>query len=179
MTAALSPSSLIEPYAERRERRAAERKISIAREAAALAATYRAVGLDVPLALLPKPEPAPEPVFIPYRVKRTHGRTGRPCGRPPSAARAAALAAGRRTYQGRPCRHGHPGLRYCKQSVCVRCAELRREARNSTIWPEKGQKAINHSAPGRVQPSELARGRLRPGRGHSHTSARRRAPRAS
>src|ERR1700676_492211 len=88
-------NSVIEPYAERRARRAAGRKVSIGREAAALRATYLALKLPVPLALV---EANPAAVVV-------------PTVNTPSAARAAAMAAGRKTYLGAPCKRGHCGLR--------------------------------------------------------------------
>lgn len=45
-------------------------------------------------------------------------------------ARSAADAAimGQRTYQGKPCRHGHQGLRYTVNSSCVECTKARARA---------------------------------------------------
>jgi len=129
----LGPTNLIAPWHGGAEARAERRKDGIAREAAKLRAAYIAARLPVPPALI-EPDPlAPAPVFVPYQIKRTRGHTatGGRCGRPPSAARADALKAGRKIYQGRPCRHGHPGLRYVNQSVCCECARLSREARSS------------------------------------------------
>jgi hypothetical protein len=124
----LGPTNLIAPWRGGPAARAAARKAGIAREAAKLRATYIAAGLPVPPALI-EPDPvAPPPPFVPFRIKR-HEATGRSQGRPPSAARADAIAAGRKTYMGRPCRHGHSGLRFCVQSICVECARLRRGAR--------------------------------------------------
>jgi len=147
-------NSVIEPYEERRARRAAGRKVSIAREAAKLRATYLALGLPVPMLI----EGEPEVVAAP-KVNRG--------GRPPSAARAAAMAAGRKTYLGARCRRGHSGLRYVRQSVCVACARLH----------QKGRKAVNHPARSRAQRPQMARGRVRPGRGHCRTRKTERAPR--
>ena len=162
-----TPGHLIEPFSERRARRADDRKASLDRERAALRATYLAAGLPVPLALIEKP-PDPIPIFIPYRIKR-QGRVGRP----PSRARTAAIAAGRKTYVGRPCPAGHPGLRFVRQSVCVECARLRREAQKSTVRPRK---AINHSARSRAQRPQMACGRVPPGPGHSVPRKLNRAP---
>jgi hypothetical protein len=156
-------NSVIEPWEERRARRAAGRKISIAREAAKLRATYRALKLSVPLALV-EVDPAAA-VVVPTPVYR---------GRPPSGARTAAMAGGRRTYMGAPCKSGHSGLRYVRQSVCVECTRLRQEARKSTVRPRK---AINQTARSRAQRPQMARGRVRGGRGHSRTPKTKRAPR--
>jgi hypothetical protein len=125
--------------------------------------------LPVPPALIEKP-PDPIPIFIPNRIKR-QGRVGRP----PSRARTAATAAGRKTYVGRPCPAGHPGLRFVRQSVCVECARLCREAQKSTVRPRK---AINHSARSRAQRPQMARGRVRAARGHSRTLNTERASQA-
>lgn len=128
-------NSVIEPYEERRARRAAGRKVSIAREAAKLRATYLALGLPVPMLI----EGEPEVVAAP-KVNRG--------GRPPSAARAAAMAAGRKTYLGARCSRGHSGLRYVRQSVCVACARLH----------QKGRKAVNHPARSRARVPTNGRG---------------------
>lgn len=159
-------SSLIEPYKERRERRAFARKISIEHETVKLRAAYIALGLPVPPALAEK---KPDPTI---RSERSHAATGGGRGRPPNAARAAAMAAGRRTYMGKPCPSGHSGLRYVKQSCCVECGRLRQEARESTIRPRNRLKPVNHSAQSRAQGPELPRGRVRDARWHSRTPAR-------
>jgi len=39
-------------------------------------------------------------------------------------ARALALELGVATYNGRPCKQGHPGLRYAKSQACVECMKL-------------------------------------------------------
>jgi hypothetical protein len=144
ITGSATPAHLIEPWEKRKARYAAERKTSISREAAKLASVYRALKLPVRDELIPVPDPIPTPVpFIPFRVKRrehkaagrlrrhdprrSHKATGRPPGRPPSAALAAARAAGEKTYMGKPCPHGHSGLRYVIQQGCVRCLQLRRK----------------------------------------------------
>jgi hypothetical protein len=138
----LLKGSVIEPYARRKARGADKRAEGIARKREELAAVYAAQKLAVPMYLTPKTLPQPES-FIPYQIKRQRGSTGRRdavrvttirgsrIGRPPSAALAAAKAAGHRTYQGRPCPHGHSGLRFVIQNVCVECARLRREAAKS------------------------------------------------
>jgi hypothetical protein len=48
-------------------------------------------------------------------------RDGRKYGPPKNAARAAALAAGKPTYHGAPCKKGHGTLRYTKSRDCVGC----------------------------------------------------------
>ena len=147
----ISPSHLIEPWETRKKRSVAERKITIARETAKLAEAYQRLRLPVPMRLTPKPLPEPEVTFIPFRAERNRGRvgraasvramallgsgrgphraTGRKTGRPPNAARAAAIKAGARTYVGRPCAHGHSGLRYTVQSICVECQRARKAAK--------------------------------------------------
>lgn len=37
--------------------------------------------------------------------------------------RAAAIAAGRNKYQGKPCKHGHNGIRYASSHSCVACVQ--------------------------------------------------------
>jgi len=144
LSASTTPAHLIEPYAKRRARRAPARKASIGREAAKLAATYAALKLPVRAELIPEPDPLPAPVtFIPFRVKRRehkatgrlrrhpsarpHKATGRPPGRPPNQSLAAAIRSGAPTYQGRPCRYGHPaGIRYVSGgNNCVECQRAR------------------------------------------------------
>lgn len=40
---------------------------------------------------------------------------------PRNADRDQAIASGRNKYQGKPCKHGHGGLRYVGKSSCVEC----------------------------------------------------------
>lgn len=151
LSASATPTHLIEPWAKRKARRAATRKIAIAAEAARLAETYSRLKLPVRPELIPEPDPIPAPVpFIPFRVKRrehkatgqprrrassrSHKATGRAIGRPPNEARAAAIKSGARTYRGRPCRHNHPeGIRYVIGSLCVLCQKAARDARTRAI----------------------------------------------
>lgn len=49
-----------------------------------------------------------------------------------ATARMAAIAAGENTYQGRPCKQGHIGLRYTGSMDCVDCARAYR--RNAAMW---------------------------------------------
>lgn len=48
--------------------------------------------------------------------------------------RRAAAARGERKYIGKPCKHGHEGLRYTRNDNCVECVEVRR-----AVW----KKAVN------------------------------------
>jgi len=151
--------NLIEPYSVRKKRSADKRAEGIAHKAAELAATYARLKLPVPMRLQPKAaQDVALANFIPFEIRRNRGgqpaghgtvratairgSMGRPpsaarattirgsrIGRPPSAALADAIAAGHRTYQGRPCPHGHSGLRRVNQNVCVECARLRQEAK--------------------------------------------------
>lgn len=43
-------------------------------------------------------------------------------GQPRNQDRADAVRAGRTKYQGKPCRKGHPGVRYTANKNCVVCA---------------------------------------------------------
>ncbi len=43
------------------------------------------------------------------------------CGRPPLQARQDAIHNGYITYQGKPCRHGHDGIRYISTAKCIKC----------------------------------------------------------
>ena len=156
LSASATPAHLIEPYANRRARLAPARKISIAREAAELAATYARLRLPVPMRLTPKPLPEPEVVFTPFKARRQRGATGRrdavratvirgsgprrghkatgrPPGRPPNQSLAAAIRSGASTYQGRPCRYGHPaGIRYVLGgNNCVECQRARNKGAKS------------------------------------------------
>lgn len=42
-------------------------------------------------------------------------------------ARKEALESGAITYQGAPCAHGHSGIRYTANRLCVSCAKARRK----------------------------------------------------
>lgn len=43
-----------------------------------------------------------------------------------------AIAAGRNKYQGKPCKHGHNGLRYTRNHSCVECVAAWDVARGRT-----------------------------------------------
>ncbi len=125
------PTHLIEPYSERRARNAAARKASIEREAAKLRAMYTALGLPVPSILIPRDEPATPKANMPLKATPPKAkRRGRP---QPHPARLAAIAAGRKTYKGSPCKRGHSGLRYVAQSDCIECARLYRMRRRRRL----------------------------------------------
>ncbi len=127
----LSPTHLIEPYVERRARNAEARKASIEREAAKLRAMYTALGLPVPSILIPRDEPASPKAKMPIKATPPKAkRRGRP---KPHPARLAAIAAGRKTYKGSPCKRGHSGLRYVAQSDCIECAQLYRMRRRGRL----------------------------------------------
>ena len=42
--------------------------------------------------------------------------------------RTLALEEGHQTYQGKPCKYGHPGLRATKSGECIECIPIRRKA---------------------------------------------------
>jgi hypothetical protein len=119
------PTHLIEPYVERRARTATARKAGIEREAAKLRAAYERLRLPVPSILIPRDEPATPKAKTPIKATAPK-RRDRP---KPHPARLAAIAAGRKTYKGSPCKRGHSGLRFVAQSDCVECARLRHRGR--------------------------------------------------
>ena len=47
--------------------------------------------------------------------------------------RIAAIKDGKKTYQGKPCIHGHDGTRYAVTGQCVFCAKARALARQKRI----------------------------------------------
>jgi len=46
------------------------------------------------------------------------------------------------TYQGRPCKRGHSGIRYSKNRDCVECTAMRTKATFSSDWYEKNRQKI-------------------------------------
>ncbi len=116
-TLGASGARLIEPWNERKARKAAERAASIERAAAKLRATYAAIGLPLPPSLAPL-----EPPPVKVRESKKLG-----AGRNPKAnmARLAAIEAGQNIYKGKPCPRGHSGLRYVRGSDCVLCSRTR------------------------------------------------------
>lgn len=129
-----SGARLIEPWDERKARKAADRAASIERQAAKLRATYTAVGLPLPPSLMS--EPTPTPTRASARKPKLGGK-----GRNPKAnlAQLAAIQSGQNIYMGDPCRHGHNGLRYVRGCDCVECSKgrnLKRRVRGFWISVE-------------------------------------------
>lgn len=144
-----SVNSTFERYAERRARGAAERTARIDRERGKLARTYLALGLKVPADLLAEPSRSP--------TTAAHG------GRRPSAARAAARAAGLRTFWGSRCgKAGHPGERYTRTGNCVACAKMAQAAAKAR------EKGLNHADRGQRRPVQAAQKRRKRRAGQDH-----------
>ena len=109
--ATLGPSHLFESWHERQARRAAKRKASIARAAEETRLAYLRAALPVPPSLIAAaPAPAVEQRHRQAAWSKAH------------KSRSEALAAGEPRYWGRPCKHGHPGLRFSNHGGCCQCS---------------------------------------------------------
>ncbi len=126
-----SGARLIEPWDERKARKAAERAASIEREAGKLRETYMRAGLPLPPSLVMS-EPTPMPTRLALARKPKLGGSGR--NPKANMARLAAINAGHATYKGKPCPRGHNGVRYVKGSDCVECSKGRNKKRVRGVW---------------------------------------------
>lgn len=74
----------------------------------------------------------------------------------PDEARIAAQASREKTYQGKPCAHGHNGWRYTATAICIACNDernARRKTGNKPGRPPKSATAKKPQPPRKRRPS--------------------------